>query len=343
MPSDSTEGTSGSATQRVRRSVAKEKESLRHLLARFHLTPVTMGVALATLIALIVVIFHVNHLPRDLRADHPSWWLLGAAMVVAYGQYVGFAVSLSGASSIPLPPLRTFELEVAESLTQMGTPEGIGSLALSLRYLNGKGLKGAEAATAVGLSAFVSTASAGVVVPIGSIFAASSINVAKLKADVPSSTWLVVLLVVAAAVVVTVLIKAPKARAKVGQWVAQAKAYGLTMVHQPARGAVIAFGEIFTIAAQTLCMILVLAALHKHADLAALVVITQLASGASNVVPVPGGLGAPEAILVAGLTATGIHQSEALVAALTFRMFTYWLPPVPGLALLFHLARRGEV
>jgi len=322
---------------------ARGEADLRHLLARLHLTPLTMGIAVATLVVLLVGVVAWSHLPRYLAETQVSWPLFIAAFVVAYGQYVGFATSLRGASTIHLPWGRTIQLEVAESVTQMSTPEGMGSLALSLRYLTGKGLAAAQATAAVGLSAFVTTSSGAVVIPVAAVFAASSIDVAQLKKDVPSSTWLIIAVVLAVAVAATVLIEAPTARQKVKAWLVQARAYLDTIVHQPARGLVIAGGELFTVACQTACLVLLLASLHLHGNVAALIIITQIAGTASNIVPVPGGLGAPEAILVAGLTAMGFHQTDAVVAGLSYRMATYWLPPLPGLLLLFDLFRRDLV
>ena len=46
--------------------------------------------------------------------------------------------------------------------------------------------------------------------------------------------------------------------------------------------------------------------------------------------PTPGGLGAIEAALVAGLTGIGISPGAAVSAVLTYRLATYWLPVVPG-------------
>ena len=46
--------------------------------------------------------------------------------------------------------------------------------------------------------------------------------------------------------------------------------------------------------------------------------------------PTPGGLGAIEAALVAGLTGIGIAPGAAVPAVLTYRLATYWLPVLPG-------------
>ena len=46
--------------------------------------------------------------------------------------------------------------------------------------------------------------------------------------------------------------------------------------------------------------------------------------------PSPGGLGAIEAALVAGLTGIGMQAGPAVSAVLLYRLATYWLPVAPG-------------
>jgi undecaprenyl-diphosphatase len=316
---------------------------LRRLASHLHLNGWTFGLAFVTLVIVVVVVVTVDHLPSYLRTHTVNPWLVGLAALVAYGQYVGFTISLAGACSAPLPTLRTFQLEVAESLTTMATPESIGSLALTMRYLARRSLEVADAAAAAGLSSFLTTAVGFLVVPIGAIFAASSLNVSQLKKDVPSGGWEIIVAVIALAVVITLAIKLPRFRAKLAAFGRKIGTYLRTIAEHPTRGLTICAGEVVTLASQLVCMVLILGSLHLSANIAALVVITQLAGAASNVVPIPGGLGAPEAILIAGLSSVGIHHQEAIIAAIFYRMFTYWLPPVPGSIALFDLRRRRLV
>ena len=46
--------------------------------------------------------------------------------------------------------------------------------------------------------------------------------------------------------------------------------------------------------------------------------------------PTPGGIGAVEAALIAGLTASGIPSGTALSGVLLYRVATFWLPVLPG-------------
>jgi len=59
--------------------------------------------------------------------------------------------------------------------------------------------------------------------------------------------------------------------------------------------------------------------------------------------PVPGGIGVAEAGLIAGLTAVGIPSDIAFATALTHRVASYYLPPVPGYMSLQWLRRHGYV
>lgn len=61
-----------------------------------------------------------------------------------------------------------------------------------------------------------------------------------------------------------------------------------------------------------------------------------------SVTPTPGGLGGVEAGLMAGLVAKGVPATQALAAALTFRLATYWFPMVAG-TLAFFAARARKL
>ena len=50
----------------------------------------------------------------------------------------------------------------------------------------------------------------------------------------------------------------------------------------------------------------------------------------ATLAPTPGGLGAFESALIAGLTGFGLASGIAVSATLTFRLATFWLPILPG-------------
>jgi uncharacterized protein (TIRG00374 family) len=59
--------------------------------------------------------------------------------------------------------------------------------------------------------------------------------------------------------------------------------------------------------------------------------------------PTPGGLGAMEAALVAGLSSVGLASGVAVAAVLSYRLVTYWLPILPGWISFHVLERRNYI
>jgi hypothetical protein len=78
-------------------------------------------------------------------------------------------------------------------------------------------------------------------------------------------------------------------------------------------------------------------------NLAQLVFVNTSASVLSSLIPVPGGIGAAEAALSAGLIAMGVDESTAFAIALTQRLCTFYLAPIWGYASLRWLGRKGYV
>jgi uncharacterized protein (TIRG00374 family) len=62
-----------------------------------------------------------------------------------------------------------------------------------------------------------------------------------------------------------------------------------------------------------------------------------------SIAPTPGGLGAVEAVLTAGLTAIGVPAHEAIPAVLLFRIATFWLPIPAGWASFAVLKHNGTL
>jgi glycosyltransferase 2 family protein len=73
-----------------------------------------------------------------------------------------------------------------------------------------------------------------------------------------------------------------------------------------------------------------LAAFDAHLPLVTTVAVYLAAAAVAAASPTPGGLGAMEAALVAGLTAVGAPAGPAVAGVLAFRLLTYWLPILPG-------------
>jgi uncharacterized protein (TIRG00374 family) len=73
------------------------------------------------------------------------------------------------------------------------------------------------------------------------------------------------------------------------------------------------------------------------------VFVNTAASVLSSLIPVPGGIGAAEASLSAGLIAMGVDESTAFAIAITQRLCTFYLPPIWGYLSLRWLTHKGYV
>jgi len=76
---------------------------------------------------------------------------------------------------------------------------------------------------------------------------------------------------------------------------------------------------------------------------ATLGVVYLAGSALASAAPTPGGLGATEAALVAGLAVVDVSENQAIPAVLLFRLATFWVPILPGWISLTVLQRRGDL
>ena len=91
--------------------------------------------------------------------------------------------------------------------------------------------------------------------------------------------------------------------------------------------------------AYILCLAACIQALGGSAPLASIALVYLTGSALGSAVPTPGGLGAVEAALSAGLTAAGLPGATAVSAVLLFRTLTFWLPVPVGWGAFNYLER----
>jgi glycosyltransferase 2 family protein len=90
-----------------------------------------------------------------------------------------------------------------------------------------------------------------------------------------------------------------------------------------------------------LAFALCLSAVGGHASVLSLTLVYLAAASAGSLIPTPGGVGAVEAALIAGLTATGVALPVAAAASLLSRLVSVWLLAIPGWIALGTMRRRG--
>jgi len=71
----------------------------------------------------------------------------------------------------------------------------------------------------------------------------------------------------------------------------------------------------------------------------AIIVMAYFVGMLGNLLPLPGGVGGVDGGMIGAFAAFGVSGSLALVAVLTYRVFAFWLPTIPGIIAYFQLRR----
>ena len=210
--------------------------------------------------------------------------------------------------------------------------------------------QGYDATAAVSSGAIATAASwtaKGLLFLIALPFAAGSFQAPSSSGGRQTAIWIVLAVVLAAGVAIAVVTLVPRLRrlasSKVRPHLVTIWANVKTIATEPRKLAYIAAGSVL---AQLLVAAALGTALHavgQQASLATILVVMTTASIIGGAVPVPGGLGVVEAGLIAGLTAAGIPQDQAVAAVFIQRLFTAYLPPIWGWATLAWMRRREYV
>jgi glycosyltransferase 2 family protein len=268
-------------------------------------------------------------------------WVV-VALILAQTTFVASGVSVRGAVATPLPLLPCVVLQSAMKFINLTVPSSAGRIGMNLRFLQRMGTPVPQAVAAGAVDdaseTIVQVALFLLVLP----FVHVSVDTGQFHGTGPD-TRLVVTIVAALVVSIVVLLAVPKVRAKVLPPVRQALA-GLWSVARDRHKRLELFGGtvgselLYAISLGATCL-----AYGVHLNLAELVFVNTAASVLSSLMPVPGGIGAAEASLSAGLIALGVDESTAFAIALTQRLCTFYLPPIWGYLSLRWLTRKGYV
>lgn len=296
----------------------------------------------ATVVAVVVLARRLEaaDLGERLRTAGPGWVL--AAAVCSLVPLFGNVASMTALSPVPLPVVRTSVLWLATSFVNLVTPSSTGGVALTVRYLQRRGLPLAVAVTTIGIVQSTSFAVTGVLVVVGLLAAGRS---AESAVSVP---WPVL---GAGAVVLASVLVAVRLQPRWRRWAdervvepvrAEWPALRRVLTH-PGRVAVAGTGHLAVPLGFAATLWCAARAVGGQAPLLLLVLVVVGSSAVTAAVPVPGGIGASEAALTAGLVACGLAPEAALSAALLHRALTFWVRVPPAWVALLWLRRRGAV
>jgi uncharacterized membrane protein YbhN (UPF0104 family)/tRNA A-37 threonylcarbamoyl transferase component Bud32 len=277
---------------------------------------------------------------HELGKAQPAWIVV--ALILAQVTFIASGVSMRGAVMTPLPLLPCVVLQAAIKFINLTVPSSAGRIGMNVRFLQRMGAPLPEAVAAGAIDDTSETIVQAALFLLVLPFVKVSLDTSQFHGTGPD-TRLVAALGAALVISVVTVLTVPKLRAKVvpplrqavsGVWrVARNRGKRLELF-----GGNVASELLYAISLGATCL-----AYGVHLNLAELVFVNTAASVLSSLIPVPGGIGAAEASLSAGLIAVGVDESTALAIALTQRLCTFYLPPIWGYLSLRWLSRKGYV
>jgi glycosyltransferase 2 family protein len=277
---------------------------------------------------------------HELGKAQPAWIVV--ALILAQVTFIASGVSMRGAVMTPLPLLPCVVLQSAIKFINLTVPSSAGRIGMNVRFLQRMGAPLPEAVAAGAIDDTSETIVQAALFLLVLPFVKVSLDTSQFHGTGPD-TRLVAALGAALVISVVTVLTVPKLRAKVAPPLRQAVSGVWRVARNRGKrlelfGGNVASELLYAISLGATCL-----AYGVHLNLAELVFVNTAASVLSSLIPVPGGIGAAEASLSAGLIAVGVDESTALAIALTQRLCTFYLPPIWGYLSLRWLSRKGYV
>lgn len=268
-----------------------------------------------------------------------NWWWMLAALLLSLITYAGAAWSLSGFVPEKLSFWRTVQAQVAGDFATLVSPPTLGAIAINVRFLQKSGLHPALAAASVGVSQV-----AALVTHLALLFGFGIAAGTQADFTFDPPTWAVVG-VAALAVIVLALIAVPAVRReiakRIGPLVKEVVPRLITVAQRPSKLLEGVGGIVLLNLAYVGVLYASVAAFGGSLSLSVIAVVYLAGATIGQAAPTPGGLGAVEAALAAGLTAAGLDAGLAVSAVLLYRLVTFWIPTIPGYLAFNNMTKQG--
>ncbi len=309
-------------------------------LERFRWRTVASTVALTVIAFLFIGQFSKVNLLGALRHTNIGWFLV--ALVGSAVTYFAAAANLAAFVPKRLSLVRGFFVQLSTAYVGVAMPPTVGHVAVNSRYLTRQHVDGSSIAAAVALSQIVNVVTTVPLLIIFGLLTGSGISRFKI---VPGTDLLIAVASIAAAVGLGLLVPQIRARLNRQVW---PKVRGvwpriLFALSQPLRLATGVGSNLLLTLGYLVAFIASLHALGAHPPILPAAIVYLAGNTVGSFAPTPGGLGAVEAVLAAGLTAIGVPAHEAIPAVLIFRIATFWLPIPAGWLSYTVLQRQGTL
>ncbi len=258
-----------------------------------------------------------------------DWIWAGLAVVASLFTYIGAAWTISPFSPVKISVGRWLAAQFASDFVRLVAPAAVGSAGTNARLIQKGGAPTTLALASVGVSTLVSFVTT-IVAFVGiTVFSQADTG---FEFEAPSVTvWVIVGVLVG---MVALAFSVPWSRKLLSArlkptWDSIGPRL-LDVLRNPRRLSSGVMGSLLTSLSYAVTLYAAVRAYGEDLPIAAAAAVYLGAGILGTVAPTPGGIGAVEAALVAGLSAVGIPSGPALMAALLYRLVTFWLPTVPG-------------
>jgi undecaprenyl-diphosphatase len=262
--------------------------------------------------------------------------ILGSAMT-----YVAASISLAGAIPQDLQTGPLVMSTVGSSFASKLAPAGIGGMAMNIRFLQKQGVDEPVAVSGVGLNTIAGFVGHITLIGIFIVWAGSD---AFGSFRLPDPKWFIIALV-AALVVLAISMAIPASRRIFMDRLRPIimKAFGGVgeVLRRPSKVVMLVGGSALVTFSYLTTLYFSTAAFGGGLPFATVGAVFLVGSAVASAAPTPGGLGAVEAALIAGLVSAGMDNSVAVPAVFMYRLFTFWVPILPGW-LSFQWLQRNE-
>ena len=307
------------------------------------------GLSVGVAVALVVLLVRHRTLldaGSDSVARADLAWI-GLAAVGTMLLWTAGTVSQLGSVRPRLPLFRLFAVQVAATFANHVLPGGSGGLAVNVRFLRRFGLSRGEAVGAVALNMLAGGVTHTLLLLVALVAAPDALTAAlgpgapHRLAGHPRSWELAAALAIPLAAVL--VWAARRWGARTARHVRAQLAVLSAVVRTPRRAAQLWGGSVAVPVLHCLTLYAVLLSLGGGVPFVPVALAYLVASSVAALVPSPGGFGALDVALVAGLIAVGTPSATALATVLAYRLLTVWLPLVPGACVLAVLLRRRVI
>ena len=272
-----------------------------------------------------------------------NWAWLPVIIGLSALTYVASAIALIGSVPGHVPFGPAVLAQGASSFINRVSPANVGGMALNARFLKKSGTSTPASVAAVGVNSLAGAVMHMVLIVVFFTLAGHDLSKAF---KLPSASKILLILAVILAVVGLVLATRPGRRWTRKQLIPGARSAAGSLrqaAASPVKLALLFGGSALITLAYIAGLAASVQAFGAGPGLVVLGAVYLGAAALAAAAPTPGGLGAIEAALVAGLTGVGMQPGPAVSAVLLYRLATYWLPVLPGWLCWRSLQHRGYV